>query len=703
MPTIRTPDGRRLRVPDNATPEQINAVLQSIGAAPKADFSDVESRVDASGPERTTGQKIKHDLGLSTRNVVEGTADLVGLFVDPFIHAANWLGEKGPTTKSLITGVPERRWERQATTREGWGQLLDKAGVPRPETASERVQSDAGRALTGVGLTLGLGSALNGLPRLQQFLTAAPKTQIAGAATGAGAAGVAREAGLPVPVQVGAGIAGGLSPAAGSSLLSLANGAGRQVIRSTVSPFTGKGVDQAVGTVLRGSALHPERLSVPGPSAIPGVSRTLAEETLDPGIAQLQRAVSARRGAEFDQMRRANNVARSEAIGGIAGDRAAMEAAERARATTANPLRTEAMKIDGVDTSRLLSQIKRLENAQTGRPAVQKALTDVRSLLTREVGEAERKKDALSALAGFAENGRKSAADLAAAKAAMTMIRRGEMPSGAFTSKTGQEALKSAQKAFARETVGHDRVAVLDNVRKTIGDMLGGKYGGDSAAALAGSRELMAVKNQLDRVLAKQAPKYGEYIEAYKQGSKPINRMQLGESLLDSGTGATLDPVTGAYQIQPGAFGRQVKDLDRVAQKATGFNKAKASDILSQKDFATIGAVNDDLSRQVFADTAARGSGSDSFQKFMTQGDILGAVQELGFSVPGSGLLRMLGKAGTDRVNARLAEALTNPGEARRILEQATPVERRVIEEALQRLQAAPGSVTSAYTSSKEN
>lgn len=599
----------------------------------------------SAAPQRSTGDRIKRDLGLSARNVVEGAGDLVGLFVDPLIHAANWMGEKDPTTKTLITGKPERRWERQATTREGWGQILDKFGVPRPETASERVQADAGRALTGVGLTLGLGSAASGLPRLQQFLTAAPKTQVAGAATGAAAAGAAREAGLPVPVQVGAGLVGGLSPAVGSSLGALATGAARQVARSTVSPFTGKGVDQAVGTVLRGSALNPERLGVPGPSAIPGVSRTLAEETLDPGIAQLQRTVAGRRGAEFDQMRRMNNKARSDSLGGIAGDRAAMEAAERARDTAANPLRRLAMQGADVDTTRLSSQIKRLEAAQEGRGAVQSALRDVRKLITPET------------------------------KALDPLL------------------FNAGSKMSVRR---------LDKVRLTIGDMLSGKYGGDSAAALAGSRELMAVKNQLDRVLAKQAPKYGEYIEAYKQGSKPINRMELGESLLDSGTGPTLDPVTGAYQIQPGAFGRQAKDLDRVAQKAAGFNKAKAANILNPEDFATIGAVEDDLSRQVFADTAARGSGSDSFQKFMTQGDILGAVQELGFSVPGSGLLRMLGKSGADRINARLAEALANPAEARRILEQAAPAERRVIEEALMRLQAAPGSVVPAYSSSKE-
>lgn len=87
----------------------------------------------------TPGSGIKRDLGLSARNVVEGTADLLGIVADPLIHAYNWLGEKGPTTKSLITGVPDRRWDRQATMREGWGSVLDRFGVPRAETASERV------------------------------------------------------------------------------------------------------------------------------------------------------------------------------------------------------------------------------------------------------------------------------------------------------------------------------------------------------------------------------------------------------------------------------------------------------------------------------------------------------------------------------------------------------------------------------------
>ena len=63
MPTIRTPDGRRLRVPDDATPEQIQSVLQSIGAAPQqADFSDVQSSVSQSAPQAPTASVLSPEF-----------------------------------------------------------------------------------------------------------------------------------------------------------------------------------------------------------------------------------------------------------------------------------------------------------------------------------------------------------------------------------------------------------------------------------------------------------------------------------------------------------------------------------------------------------------------------------------------------------------------------------------------------------------
>lgn len=66
--------------------------------------------------------------------------------------------------------------------------------------------------------------------------------------------------------------------------------------------------------------------------------------------------------------------------------------------------------------------------------------------------------------------------------------------------------------------------------------------------------------------------------------SKPINRMQVGQTLLRDSQGSILDPVTHQYRITPAAFGRQVRNLDEAAQRATGFGKAKAQDILEPSD-----------------------------------------------------------------------------------------------------------------------
>jgi len=121
-----------------------------------------------------------------------------------------------------------------------------------------------------------------------------------------------------------------------------------------------------------------------------------------------------------------------------------------------------------------------------------------------------------------------------------------------------------------------------------------------------------------------------------------------------------------------------VKSLDKAAQKATKFKKAKAADILEPSDLATIRAVDDDLSREYFADTAAV-QGPDTFQKFMNEGNILAAMDEIGVTIPGSNLLKMLGDHGRKRVNATLAEVLANPARARQILAKAPATHRRVV------------------------
>lgn len=132
-------------------------------------FADVQAgasstdRMGGTVPQRSLGQRMAREVGgLGLRNVVEGSADLVGTLYDPIAAGVNWLGEKAPTTQSLITGQPERYFPRQATAREAADMALNALGVPRPETARERVYGDVGRALTQTALTMGAGALAAG-------------------------------------------------------------------------------------------------------------------------------------------------------------------------------------------------------------------------------------------------------------------------------------------------------------------------------------------------------------------------------------------------------------------------------------------------------------------------------------------------------------------------------------------------------------
>lgn len=424
--------------------------------------------------------------------------------------------------------------------------------------------------------------------------------------------------------NVGIGAGGGLLGAA----IPAAAGRAVQAVKQVGAPFTQRGTEEAAARVIRGFAEDPARL-VRNPSSVPGVQRTLAEETLDPGIAQLQRAVSAREGAPFDSLRRGNNAARVGAIRQFAGDEADIAAAEAARDAAAVPLLQRAETVTGVDTQPVRDYVQQAIDANATRPTVRNAVRDVQAALN-EAG---------------------------------------------------------------------DDVASLYNLRKYIDDLLQGRVGGEQGYARAASRELQGVKGALDQQLESASPEFGQYLDLYRSGSAPINRMQAGQELLRRSSGGIADPTTGLEVLTPAAFGRSARNLDAIAASGTGFGKASAANVFQPSDLATIRGVNDDLARQAFADTAGRGSGSDTFQKLATNGDILGAVQELGVNIPGSGVIRMLGSAGRDRVNRQLVEILTDPARAQDVLRRTSASDRKVIQGVLTAMGGESGTALAVGSS----
>lgn len=479
----------------------------------------------------------------------------------------------------------------------------------------------------------------------------------------------------------------------GRMLQSGANGA-RAIV---TSPTTSGAQREAVRTI-QGLVDDPRQLLTVSPSKIPGAQRTLFEETLIPSVARLETRARGAKGDFWANFDAANDTARQAAIGRFAGDEAALNAAKAARSKATGPLYAQASKVTGVDTSRLVSQIKRLEKAQGGRPAVQRGLSDVRGLLVREVPEQERKRAALAAMQQFIDSGRKSAADFDAAKAAMSAIRRGDVPKVTITSQAGRDALKAAQKAMNTTQKGVDDMQTIANVRLTIGDMLSGKYGGESGQALTGSRALMAVMGQLDRVAAKYSPEFAQATQNFRAMSKPVNRMQAGQELLRRGSSAITDPISGMNPLQPGRFGGQVKNLDAIVQGATGFRKAKAGNVFRPEDLQAIGAVNDDLSRSAARLKYGNGGGSHTASQ-----------AELGMQMAGRAIFRRLpwlgqvvehlDAAAQQRVGDAMSELLANPAEFRRVMASLPPNERQIVAESFRKI-SAPLPAASALVAS---
>jgi hypothetical protein len=417
--------------------------------------------------------------------------------------------------------------------------------------------------------------------------------------------------------------AGVLAGAGGTALAKLV-GAGAKGVRGGLAALLGQqtasGSERKAAQIIAQEAGGIRELLAPQPSAVPGVQRTLAEETLNPGVARLERQIRGQTNV-FQPIDTANNAARVRAIDGFAGDQASLSAAEKARTRASKPLLGQAYTDRGVDVDAVRSELATQIKASATRPSVQSALLDV------------------------------------------------------------QNALSNAG----------DDVYSLYGVRKYIGDLLSGKAGTDKSYAKAASKELKSIQEVLDDKISAQSPSFSQYLDAYRSGSRPINRMQTGQQLLapDSG-GAVLDPQTGMQVLTPASFSRKARNLDSVAAKATGFKKARADQILEPQDLATIRAIQDDLERQSFRATAGSGGNSMTQERQALQGRM---GRRLASKVPVvGGFVEALDQLGSQRVNERLAYLIANPVEARRVLAALNKQDREVLSKALVQLGGRTGA-----------
>jgi hypothetical protein len=144
--------------------------------------------------EPTPVQRAGRVAGLGARALVKGASAIPALMADAIAYPLN-----------KLTGG--RYFEQPSAVLD---RTLTEAGLPQPETPVERVATDVTGAMTGMGGQL---AVLRGMASpVAQQMSQMPLQQLTGAATGAGASGVVREAGGGPAAQLVAGVAGSMAP-----------------------------------------------------------------------------------------------------------------------------------------------------------------------------------------------------------------------------------------------------------------------------------------------------------------------------------------------------------------------------------------------------------------------------------------------------------------------------------------------------------
>lgn len=248
--TAELHDGTRLEFPDGTDPAVIQRTVKSVLA--KQEPAAVNAGQTLRG--------IPRQVGLTVRHGIEGLGQVLDIGSEPIRAIIN------PAMRAV--GGPQAASSTSQMARS----FADTVGLPKPETATERVVGDASRMVAGAGGMAGLagrGAAIAAPGLLKQGLgvmAANPGVQATGAATAGLSGGSVREAGGGPWEQFGASLLGGV--AGGVAANGLVNAAGNAA-RAVKNAFTPRAVelqraDQQISLTMKNAGIDwaqvPERL-----------------------------------------------------------------------------------------------------------------------------------------------------------------------------------------------------------------------------------------------------------------------------------------------------------------------------------------------------------------------------------------------------------------------------------------------------------
>lgn len=165
------------------------------------------------------------------------------------------------------------------------------------------------------------------------------------------------------------------------------------------------------------------------------------------------------------------------------------------------------------------------------------------------------------------------------------------------------KAMKELRELLGEGTT-KDAETLYNSVRKGIGDLIDGKDP-TKAHGLAAMREILQVRDVLDKVIDHSAKGFKKYLEDYSESSGPVTSMKYlqGLNLTDAQGNITLQKVQTA-----------IKNILK-QQSMPGKREAKA---ITEAQLSGLRSIRDDLLRQTNLDLN-KARGSDTVQNLMAQ------------------------------------------------------------------------------------
>ncbi|NBT06582.1 MAG: hypothetical protein EBS54_07640 [Betaproteobacteria bacterium] len=389
--------------------------------------------------------------------------------------------------------------------------------------------------------------------------------------------------------------------------------------KALVEPFYQSGRERILKRSLERFATDPNavRAAADNPQMlVPGAMPTLAEATLDPGIAQLQRGAAAASPDVASALAESNRQrigAYKSVLNDLAGDETRRQAADTARETAARNLYGQAYAQN--PQANLTPALQAEIGALMKRPSIQAAIGEARQLA--------------------AEEGRQI---------------------------TNQGSIQGL----------HDIKRVLDG---KIGEAV--RAGNNTQA-----RALEDTQAKLLNVIETLAPDYANARTTYRELSKPINQMDVGQALSDRLFPALSNYSDDLARTRGETYAKALEESKQMVRKATGLNNADLGTVLEPQQLANVQGIARDIARNTAAAELARVPGSPTAQ-YLAAGNVMrgiggpvglpqgfvdsmlgqtvNKVLNLGLAVPEQQLQRMLGQALTDPQTAARLMAANDP------------------------------------------